>query len=585
MKIDPAIHFMVFDMLKEILTMADNPAKMGEYITRQARELVACKMVVLIDHDHELEHRSEHHSIISICPERMKKDLNEKLLLDIAELSHELKQTTIIEHSSKYKISILLQNFGGELSAIVPLLYGNTPAGVILMIGIMDRHNIQSTIESLDALAGVLALELRNASFYEKLEEKVLQRTNELLESEMRFEEIFNSTSEAIFIDDAETGQMIDSNQRAVEMYGYSSKEELINQPIGGISANIEPYTNEIAQEKVNMAIKGEAQTFEWLARKKNGDLFWVELSLKSNEIGGKKRVIAVVRDISERKNSEEEIKSVNQELRAVNEELATQNEEFLTLNEELQESMRQINSINQELEIAKIKAEESDMLKTNFLANMSHEIRTPMNSIMGFASLLPDEDNSNLMSKYAQIIFNSSEQLVHIIDDIVLYSKLQTKLFRYNPGTLKIEQLLKDIYQAFSLPDLQQNTKLIIDPACDKLEIISDYDKLRQLLTNLISNAFKYTPEGEIHIGCELLNNEIVFHVKDTGLGIPPDEKEKVFERFYRGSNVNKNSISGTGLGLSIAKELIELLKGRIWIESEPGKGTSFYFCVPVEQ
>jgi PAS domain S-box-containing protein len=584
MKIDPAIHFMVFDMLKEILTLADKPSRMGEYITRQARELVACKMVVLIGHDHELEHRSEHHSIISICPERMKKDLNKKLLLDIAEHSHELKQTTIIEHSSKHEISILLQNFGGELSAIVPLLYSDTFVGVLLMVGITDRHNIQSTIESLDALAGVLALEIRNASFYEKLEEKVELRTKQLIDTELQFKEIFNSTSEAIFIDDAETGQMIDSNQRAVEMYGYSSKEELINQPIGGISANIEPYTNEIAQEKVNMAIKGEAQTFEWLARKKNDEVFWAEVSLKSSKIGGKKRVIAVVRDISERKNSEEKIKSVNQELRAVNEELATQNEEYLALNEELQESLKHINKINRELEEAKEKAEESDRLKTNFLANMSHEIRTPMNSIMGFASLLPDEDNSKLMTQYAQIILNSSEQLVHIIDDIVLYSKLQTKLFRINTHNFKTTKLLADVYQSFNLPDYQHNTKLIIDNSCKELSINSDYDKIKQLLNNLISNAFKYTPEGEIHIGYELVCKELIFHVKDTGMGIPKNEIEKVFERFYRGSNVNKNSISGTGLGLSIAKELIDLLKGRIWIESEPGIGTTFYFSVPVE-
>jgi len=222
--------------------------------------------------------------------------------------------------------------------------------------------------------------------------------------------------------------------------------------------------------------------------------------------------------------------------------------------------------------------------LKSAFLANMSHEIRTPMNSIMGFASLLPEEESKDLMANYANIIVRSSEQLVHIIDDIVLYSRLQTKLLSYLPKPFNVQNLLFDVKQSFSLPDFQKEVELNIETSSElPVWVNSDYEKVRQLFTNLISNAFKYTRVGKIIIGFTSKENELEFSVKDTGLGIPSEELDKVFERFYRGSNVNKGVIGGTGLGLSIAQELTELLGGKIWVESEIYKGSTFYFTLPI--
>ncbi|MCF8357742.1 MAG: PAS domain-containing sensor histidine kinase [Prolixibacteraceae bacterium] len=236
----------------------------------------------------------------------------------------------------------------------------------------------------------------------------------------------------------------------------------------------------------------------------------------------------------------------------------------------------------NRELKRAKRKAEESDRLKSAFLANMSHEIRTPMNSIMGFASLLPEEDSMELLMNYAKIIVSSSEQLVHIIDDIVLYSRLQTRLLSYAPSQFIVQDLLSDVKQMFNLPDYKKGVELIIDSG-DLLnnEITSDYEKVKQIFTNLVSNAFKYTPKGTITIGYSEINNKTAFFVKDTGVGIPKGEKEKIFDRFYRGSNVCKGNIGGTGLGLSIVKELVELIKGEIWVESIENSGTAFFFSV----
>ena len=237
---------------------------------------------------------------------------------------------------------------------------------------------------------------------------------------------------------------------------------------------------------------------------------------------------------------------------------------------------------ITSELIAAKEKAEESDRLKSYFLANMSHEIRTPMNSIMGFSSLLPDEKDPDLIAQYSKIIASNSEQLMHIIDDIVLYSRLQTRLLSFQSSEFDVRKLCNDIFQSFNLPEYHRGVELIIDSECEELIIHSDYEKLRQIIVNLLSNAFKYTSKGKITIGVKKTGDQLLFKISDTGVGIPPDELDKVFERFYRGVNIDRGKIGGTGLGLSIVHELVGLLQGKIWVESEQGKGSTFFFTIP---
>jgi PAS domain S-box-containing protein len=249
-----------------------------------------------------------------------------------------------------------------------------------------------------------------------------------------------------------------------------------------------------------------------------------------------------------------------------------------------IQEKNDELIKVIAELKIAKEKAEESDRLKSAFLANMSHEIRTPMNSIMGFASLLPEEESKELLNNYARIIVSSSEHLVHIIDDIVLYSRLQTKLLSYIPRNFNALDLLNDVKQSFKLPEFQKEVGLLID--CQKncsINLYSDYEKLRQVLTNLVSNSFKYTIAGSIKLGIEKSDSNVIFSVTDTGIGIPKDEINQIFNRFYRASNVTKGKIGGTGLGLSIVKELVDLLDGEIWAKSNLNVGTTFFISIPM--
>jgi PAS domain S-box-containing protein len=251
----------------------------------------------------------------------------------------------------------------------------------------------------------------------------------------------------------------------------------------------------------------------------------------------------------------------------------------YLLISEDISEQKKLTN----ELIKAKEKAEESDRLKSSFLANMSHEIRTPMNSIMGFASLLPEEDSRELMIQYANIIVQNSEQLVSLIDGIVMYSKLQTGLFAYRPSVFEIKKLLSDIQLSFNLPIYQKEVLLTFE--CNEngaSQMTTDYDKLRQILVNLITNAFKYTPQGEITTGCIHNEDAFVFYVKDTGIGIPTKDIDHIFDRFYRGSNINEAQMRGTGLGLCIVKGLVEMIGGKIWVESEIRKGSTFFIEIP---
>ncbi|NLU40334.1 MAG: hypothetical protein GXX78_15755 [Bacteroidales bacterium] len=286
----------------------------------------------------------------------------------------------------------------------------------------------------------------------------------------------------------------------------------------------------------------------------------------------------------------QEKIEERTGELVEMNNQLVVQKNEIEDINKELFIHQNQLEELvkerTKELEKAKEKAEESDRLKSAFLANMSHEIRTPLNSIMGFASLLPEEETPEMLAKYTQIIIQNSEQLLSLIDGIVLYSKLQTGLYRVQKTQFNVMQFINDIILSFDLPIYQKSVTLESNIMVDENAIIeTDYDKIRQVISNLISNAFKYTKEGKITVSCKRNANFYEFEIKDTGIGILQKDIDHIFDRFYRGSNIDESSTRGTGIGLSIVKEMVELLDGNIWVESIIGEGSRFIFTIPEKQ
>lgn len=236
------------------------------------------------------------------------------------------------------------------------------------------------------------------------------------------------------------------------------------------------------------------------------------------------------------------------------------------------------------ELMRAKAKAEETNRLKSAILNNMSHEIRTPMNAIMGFSSLMAEASETEKI-EYAEIILKSSKQLLSVIDEVILLSRLQSEKMAVNNAGFSPAESIKDVYSMFSFRDLKKGIDLIMSlPEQYKdITILSDGNKIRQILTNLVSNAIKFTEKGVVELGFDLHEGNVEYYVKDTGTGIPEKEQRKVFDTFYRGEHAISSAIGGTGLGLSISKELVELLGGTIGVSSEPGKGSRFYFTIPV--
>jgi PAS domain S-box-containing protein len=231
----------------------------------------------------------------------------------------------------------------------------------------------------------------------------------------------------------------------------------------------------------------------------------------------------------------------------------------------------------------AKEKAEESDRLKTAFLHNVSHEIRTPMNAILGFSTLLSEPGLSKTdRNQFTEIIFQSGNQLLSIINDIVDLATIETGQVKVNLKEINLHTALKELSGQFSYKEKASKINLSLKTHLKEVTIVTDNTKLVQIFSNLINNAFKFTQKGKISFGYDLKDDYVEFFVIDTGIGIPPEHQSRIFDRFYQVDNAISRQYTGTGLGLSICKAYVELLGGKIWLVSSPGKGTEFYFTLP---
>jgi light-regulated signal transduction histidine kinase (bacteriophytochrome) len=237
------------------------------------------------------------------------------------------------------------------------------------------------------------------------------------------------------------------------------------------------------------------------------------------------------------------------------------------------------------ELIIAKERAEESDRLKSVFLANMSHEIRTPMNGILGFAELLKEPHlTDGEQQQYISIIEKSGKRMLNIIGDIVSISKIESGQMETIISETNINEQIEYIYTFFNPEAEKKGLQLLIKNTLPSKESIikTDYEKLYAILTSLVGNAIKFTQTGSIELGVEKKGNYLEFFVKDSGEGIRHEVKTVIFERFRQDIDFKSRFNEGAGLGLSISKAYVEMLGGKIWLESEIGKGSTFYFTLP---
>ncbi|MFP4024014.1 MAG: PAS domain S-box protein [Thiohalospira sp.] len=338
--------------------------------------------------------------------------------------------------------------------------------------------------------------------------------------------------------------------------------------------ANLEFWANNIHPDEREWALKycfecsfkGESHLFEYRFKNKKGNYVWLR-DIVSVEMNNKKphKLRGVMFDITDQKKNEEELKVLNNKLNKQN-----------VLYQKL----------NKDLKIAKEKAEESDRLKSAFLANMSHEIRTPMNSILGFSELFRNKNISNQRKEsYLKIIHTSGKQLIKIIDDIIDFSKIESGQLIINRANVNIKELFTMLYDEYIQIAQNKNPNIELKmeiPDADYI-IYTDEIRVKQIMGNFLTNSIKFTEKGWIKFGYQpLKNNKIKFFVKDTGIGIPQDKLETIFERFRQADDSTTRKYGGTGLGLTISKNLTEMLNGEIGVKSEENTGAEFFFTLP---
>jgi PAS domain S-box-containing protein len=358
-------------------------------------------------------------------------------------------------------------------------------------------------------------------------------------ENETKFRTLFEQASDGIFITD-NSGNYLDVNESGCHMLGFS-KEELLKLNMKDIigAENLKESPMKIEELRTGNVVRAER-----ILVRKDGSSFPVEISAKMFPDG---RMQGIVRDITDRRKFEKELVA------------------------------------------AKEKAEESDRLKTAFLQNMSHEIRTPLNAILGFADLLPEFfDEKQKLVRFASIIKQRGNDLLAIIADILDIAQIESGQMELHLNVCHLGQFFDDMeihfqeYQNRLSPD-NVAFNLQVGRLVKSLVVTIDQGRLKQILFSLLSNAFKFTHSGKIELGCSLTKeDELTFYVSDTGIGIPKEKHAEIFNRFTQVGNDAAQLYGGTGLGLSIVMGLVNLMGGRIWLESEKGEGSTFYFTLP---
>lgn len=443
---------------------------------------------------------------------------------------------------------VIIENRKIQSMLYIPLFVMNKVTGVMIIGTVSRRYSFSKReIDLCRTLSNIGSLSLENSILFEQLRTGIDELKQTMIKKDRSesmlklLNRVVEHSPVSIVVTDHD-GCIEYVNPKFTELTGYSQAEATGKTP-GILKSGY--HSNEFYAEMWGTIKAGRDWTGEMKNKKKNGEFYWerVLISPITDESNQITHFIGVKEDITEKK------------------------------------------AMMENLILAKEKAEESDMLKTAFLHNISHEIRTPLNAIVGFSAFLGDPElSAEKRQSYTDIILSSNDQLLSVIDSIMKISHLETGQVEVDISEIDILQFTGTLYGQFEpmaekkgLTFTRENRN--VTPGT---KVITDAVKLNQILSNLLDNAFKFTDSGSIVFRSTLTDGHLAFQVEDTGIGIPAEEHEKIFERFYQAGKPDSRIYSGAGIGLSICAGYAELLGGTLGVQSRPGAGSVFTLSIP---
>ena len=393
-------------------------------------------------------------------------------------------------------------------------------------------------------------------------EKRLRTQRRRLWESEAKYRNLFERSEDTMLL--LRDGKFLSANPAAARLFGYRTPDELCGLGPPDISPPFQPCGTPsaiLAEQMIQKAMTGGYSRFEWLHCRSDGSPIPIEVTLTEMPIDNRSSLFCICRDITERKEGEAALRKVHAALKR-------QTEIALSLAS---------------------KANRANEAKSNFLANMSHEIRTPMNGVIGMTSLLLDTDLSSDQRRYVETVRDSSEYLLALINDILDFSKIEAGKLALEELDFDLREQIEDFAEMMAVRAQKKGLEFVCAVASNVPRILcGDTGRLRQILVNLGSNAVKFTDRGEVvvRVGLVRLDQDqamLRFSVQDTGIGIAKSEFGRLFQKFTQVDASSTRKYGGTGLGLAITRQLIEIMGGRIGVASEVGKGTKFWFEIPL--
>lgn len=453
------------------------------------------------------------------------------------------KQVFVPKDSPQCRDCPLADHYQETRTISLPLIHGYKLFGILNVTLPQEITKDPKELALLEEMAHDIGFALYNL----ELRETKSRMEVSLMESEQKFRTLMENAFDGIYLTRGKHFEYV--NQRFCDITGFSARQ--LTSPDFDFYLLLTEKSKEIVSQRYKARKRNEdiPHRYEMQLYTQAGELKDVELSTVSLKSNNEVTVMGIMRDVTQRKMAERELLK------------------------------------------AKEKAEESDRLKSAFLANMSHEIRTPMNGIVGFTKLLKDKDFSkNKQQEFLSIIDSRSQHLLQLINDIVDISKIEAGQLQIHKNSFYLNNLFDELFEIYQ-GELENKSKASIRLQVNKAfsnahsAIYSDQLRLKQIITNLLSNAVKFIESGTITFGYEPAgSNTLQFFVEDTGPGLSGNNKKLIFNRFRQAEEPPAKGHSGTGLGLSISKNLVEMLGGKIWVESEEGRGARFLFTLPYE-